>query len=61
MLVDSCPPSIVVPLITGSPMLAGGSGTTTAVAAELADPDPPALLAVTTERIVFPMSEAPNV
>ena len=42
-------------------MLAGGSGTTTAVAAEVADPDPPALVAVTTERIVFPTSEAPSV
>jgi hypothetical protein len=34
---------------------------TAAVAAELADPDPPALVAVTTERIVLPTSLACSV
>ena len=45
-------------------MFAGADGVdaaTIAVAAELADPDPPALLAVTTDRIVCPTSPLANI
>ena len=49
--VSPCP---VWPLTTGALVFAGAAGTdavTTAVGAEVPEPDPPALLALTTDRI----------
>jgi hypothetical protein len=52
---DTC----AVPLITGTAVFTGGGGGgawTTPVTAEVATPEPPALLAVTTTSIVCPTS-----
>jgi len=46
-------------VVSGGPV-AGGLGATAGVAAELADAEPPALLAVTTIRTVAPTSAAPS-
>ena len=59
--VSPCP---VWPLTTGALVFAGAAGAdavTTPVAAELADADPPAFVAVTTDRTVCPTSPACNV
>jgi hypothetical protein len=49
-------PSIVTPLIDGSTEFTGGSPVTWAVCALVATADPPAFVAVTTTRIVDPIS-----
>ena len=51
-------PCVVVPLTAGSAVLDGAvaGAVTTAEAAELAELEPPALPAVTTERTVWPTS-----
>ena len=49
-------PSTAVPEIVGSAVLAGGIAVTTALWAEVAEADPSLLVAVTTSRIVEPMS-----
>jgi hypothetical protein len=46
---------------TGNTVFTGAAGNTTPLAAEVADPDPPALLAVTFTRSVCPTSEATGV
>jgi hypothetical protein len=56
--VRACP-CWAVPLIVGADVLLGtvGGPGTTAVTAESAEPEPPALAAVTTDRSVSPTSE----
>jgi hypothetical protein len=64
LLVVTVWPCTVEPLTVGTAELDGGDGgaaVTTAVAAELADADPPAFVAVTTERTVSPTSPAVSV
>jgi hypothetical protein len=64
LLVLSVWPWTAWPLTTGAAVLvgaAGGGAATIDVAAESADPDPPALVAVTSERIVLPTSLDCNV
>jgi hypothetical protein len=55
-------PCCAVPLIVGAAVFtgaAGGGGALTAwVCAEVADPEPPALVALTTTSIVLPTSPA---
>ena len=63
--VESVCPCWGVPLTTGAEVLLGGDGfdaaVTTPVAPELADAEPPALVAVTTTTMVSPTSLAVNV
>ena len=58
-------PWTVEPLIAGSALLVGALGgvaaATTAVGPEVAEPEPPALVAVTTARMVLPTSLADSV
>jgi hypothetical protein len=56
-------PCWAVPLTTGSAEFEGGDGgaATTAVWAELAVADPPALVALTIDRMVWPTSPVPSV
>ena len=61
LVVVSVWPCVAVPLTAGAAVFAGGSGTTVAVGSELAVPDPSRLLAVTTDRIVWPTSAAVSV
>ena len=50
-----------MPEIVGGTVLTGGVGATTPLAAEVADAEPPAFVAVTTERSVWPTSAATSV
>ena len=52
----SVPSSRALPEIDGGVALAGGAGSTSAVAAEAAVPDPPVFTAVTTTRSAEPVS-----
>jgi hypothetical protein len=56
LLVESVRPSCAVPLIAGAVVFDGPDILTGEVAAELADDEPPAFVAVTAERIVLPTS-----
>ena len=49
-------PSSGVPEITGAAVFAGACASTSSVAAEAAESEPPSLLAVTSTRIVEPTS-----
>ena len=50
-------PCCAVPLIAGRPVLTGGDAVTPAVGVDGSAVEPPALVAVTTTSIVWPMSE----
>jgi hypothetical protein len=54
-------PSFTVPAIEGATVFAGASAATFALAAELAEAEPAALLAVTLTRMVSPTSPAARV
>jgi hypothetical protein len=57
VVVISVSPRVAVPLIAGATVFEGAGGSATvAVWAEVAELDPPALAAVTTTRMVWPMS-----
>jgi hypothetical protein len=49
-------PSSVVPVIVGRAVFAGGGGRIVALAVVVALPEPPALVAVTVARMVWPTS-----
>ena len=60
LLVDNVSPCTAVPLTAGAPEFTGAAGValvTAAVCVEVAELDPPALVAVTTTSIVSPTSE----
>ena len=57
LLAVSVWPCCAVPLIVGNEVFAGGGGFTVCVLLDVAEPDPPSLVAVTTTSIVSPTSE----